>query len=297
MLKMISAAYHMNIGDRRGSLLLKSYIESWFGVEVDMVGYQIPWTEDRIEDLLYNCDGIILGPGGVILESANYTLLSCEPANLFQRISVPMISMAAGFNINRWPPESWRANLKSTFGAMDLIGLRTGLGRDLATKLGFKSSYSPDPLLFVGDPSMPVIKDKVIVSWHYDFAQAVYKLYSEFLADKYDVVEVYHDKDNILNVADYADCDFVVTDRFHGCVLAAAYGKPFITFDFNTKLLGIASDFGIKDVLRSDALDEDKFGMFLAHKERIRKQLPQRLASAKRSFADFMIKVGQFFGR
>ena len=288
---IINAVSHCNIGDYRTSILLESLLKSWYGIEVERYGYKVPLTMIDVDALnLY--DVVFVGPGGLYLdfEDTGYSLFSFG-SKCLNEVKARIISICAGFNYYDRPRKLWWSNMQNVFGSMDIIGLRTNYGIRLVNNLGLEAYYSPDPLLFIGDCNQPIVKNKVVCSFHHWGALSYEEPWMQYLKDnEYDIVNVDHESLET-PILDYRDCDFVLTDRFHGCVLATAFGKPFFTLDYNCKLVGIHLDFGTDFI--GNAKDPDILCLenFMNIRDKHREIIPGKLNNAKTAFTDFLSVV------
>ena len=306
MIKIVSAAYHANIGDNRSARLLEGFIKTISPQDVTTVGYVGSEFNDQ-QDVEKFCSGantIIIGTGGCFyytrIGDYNKVFYANDP-ELYKFVTCPLIIMSTGFNRDYetfdWSNE-WKETMHALLERADLIGMRTTEDQQLAISLGADRSKTfccPDPLLFIGSNMEDHHNNKAVVSLYTD--RWLIPVTTQIL--KYGYEPVYSDHESSsFRFSEYANCNFVVTKRFHGQMLAFAFGKPCFSIDQNIKhrfarqmlykpdLYYYADNHLVGEEL------ESKFQEFIANKERMRCHIaPRREIVLKGMFTDFLLKV------
>jgi len=295
MIKILSAAYHMNIGDRKSARLLKGYIDTINNHESILYGYDGTCLSSReeVEKFCADTDAIIIGAGG-IFHNANYNqVFYFTDPELYKYIPCSLIIMATGFNQDYDSvgfSDHQEEILQAELGRADLIGMRTENDRYLAISYGADKSKTfvcPDPLLFIGYNSG--IFDKIVASlWVDDWKESIKRNLSG-----YDFVFINHE-DTTFRFSQYAECDFVITNRFHGQLLSFAYNKPCFSIESNIKHR-FAREFLYTTNLQHWTEDDSdflsSFQRFLIDKENMRYYIHGRLVELKNIFGSFLLKI------
>jgi hypothetical protein len=296
MIKIISAAYHMNIGDSRSARLLKGYIDTINNHESVLYGYEGTClsSQEEVERFCSDSDAIIIGTGGIFHDADYNQVFHFTDPELYKYISCPLMVMATGFNHDYCDGDGIHIDiLSSLFQRADLIGMRTEEDKYLAISLGAdanKTFVCPDPLLFIGYNS-DVIDQNVAVSLWDDGWR--YIVEEELLKRDCIPVNINHE-DTSFRFVDYANCDFTISNRFHGQLLSFAYNKPCFSIESNVKHQFARQLLYPKD-LYYYAEDEttfiEKLDEFIDNKEKMREYIPNRLSGLKNMFGDFLLKV------
>ena len=100
MIKILSAAYHMNIGDSRSARLLKGYIDIINNHESVLYGYEGTClsSQEEVERFCSDSDAIIIGTGGLFHNADYNQIFHFTDPELYKYITRPLIIMATGFN-------------------------------------------------------------------------------------------------------------------------------------------------------------------------------------------------------
>lgn len=298
MIKMLSAAYHMNIGDSKSARLLKGYIDTVNNHESVLYGYGGTCLSSReeVERFCSDSDAIIIGTGGIFHNADRNQIFHFSDPELYKYISCPLIIMATGFNqdyFNKYLSSFDVDILHALFKRADLIGMRTEEDKWLAVSLGADGSkvfVCPDPLLFMGYNS-DIVCDSVAVSLWDDGWKYIIK--EELLKRDYTPIYVNHE-DTVFRFADYANCDFTISNRFHGQLLSFSYHKPCFSIESNIKHKFARQLLYPKELYHyaedgkvfAERLDE-----FIDNKEKMRENIPNRLLELKDMFGNFLLKV------
>lgn len=295
MIKLVSCAHHSNIGDYYGSLRLASLIEVLTGRKVELSGYQIPMTDEFIKKISYDADAIVIGNGGGMGHiNGKYHLFTPEDKRLRNSFNMPILIWSTGYNYSYAlvADEEYYDNLRWLLNRADLIGVRTPDDVKYSNKTVDGCAWlCPDPLLFVGDTKSEFVDKKVglclhahhATSWGYN-QQDIIDMVNDYTDD---IVMLDHDvAKGHFPLVGYLDVDFVVTDRFHGCVAAAAFGKPFYAIDFNVKLRGMINMMNIKNSGQIPNIKAN-FADFLFAKEEIRSSIIGLVELYRQDYIDF----------
>lgn len=308
MIKIVSAAYHMNIGDNRGSVLLQGLIRSWFNKDVVLSGYAD--TEFKIVDDVHKfCDGaeaIIIGPGGCLVDSNLGKYFYAHDPSLYDAVECPIIICASGFNrdyITHSYSNLWKETIGALLSKVSIGGYRTENDKNLAISLGADKDTSyccPDPLLFIGSNANTMYSgNNVCVSL---YTNRLSQLIESSLS-KYDYIPVYSNHESSdFKMSDYINCDFVISKRFHGQILAFAFGKPCFSIESNIKhkfLRQLLYPMELWSYVDNHSADEElgiKFEEFIAKKEMMRNYIEGRRSELKKEYVRFFIELGKIIG-
>lgn len=230
MIKLVSAAYHNNIGDCLSSRYLRGIIETLSGQEAELTGYNIDYAD------FSDVSAIILGTGGTLGQFYKTPILDLDKVP-----DVPIILFGAGFNRHYWQSYDyeWEEYTKKLMTRVTLGGLRNKADAELATKFGLKNSYwCPDPLLFLNNPTSKISEltiglslDEYTQYLEYDLIQVIKSVFPD-----YRILPILHEGyTNHFRFGIYNECDYMVTSRYHGALLSASFNVPVFFIKHNIK--------------------------------------------------------------
>lgn len=224
----------------------------------------------------YEFDAVISGSDQVWRCAYNYYM-----ADMFLRFvktkSVKKIAYAASFGCSYWDGGKRLAKKCATYARkLDAISVRENSGIQICRDLfGVTAVQMPDPTLLatVEDYETVIDSDPTDVpcgnyfaSYVLDSSASIQSLISELQNNlKMPGVQLISDRREPVSIAQWLrsvrDCDYFVTDSFHGCVFAIIYNKPFVCLGnegrgsarFDT-LLGI---FGLEGRMCTSAAPEE----------------------------------------
>jgi len=302
MIKIVSAAYHMNIGDSKSAKILHGYVNTITNKNVVTVGYEGSAfkTKEDIEKFCEGVETIIIGTGGCF-HSANIgkVMFAYDP-ELYKYISCPLIIMSTGFNrdYDRFDfRNDWKESMHALFGRADLMGFRTEDDKEMAISLGAdrkKTFTCPDPLLFIGSRIEQYDNYNVGVSLYTDRCKSIIE--KELIKYDYNPIFINHD-DTSFRFNQYANCSFTISKRFHGQVLSFAYHKPCFSIESNIKHRFVRRFLYASDMQHwtdNHLVTEtfaDELQKFIADKERMRYYIYTRTKELTELFSDFLLKV------
>jgi hypothetical protein len=302
MIKIASAAYHMNIGDSRSSKLLKGYIDTITTIETRLCGYDGTQfkTREEIDRYCFETNAIIIGSGGCFNSSPKGRILLADDPELYKHINCPLIVMASGFNRDYETfdfTQQWKETIHALFERADLIGLRTIDDQQLAIAYGADKSKTfccPDPLLFIGGQTQVFNESKVGVSLYTDRWWGIIE--KTLIEYNYIPVLISHESSDF-RFNDYSDCNFIISKRFHGQLISFAYHKPCFSIESNIKhrfarrLLYPPDLYSYIDNHLVSEEFTNRFQEFVSNKERMRYNIRPRSIELKNMFSDFLLKV------
>ena len=302
MIKIVSAAYHMNIGDNRSACLLHGYINSITYKDIKTVGYEGSdfKTKEDVGLFCKGADAIIIGTGGCFHSANIGKVVYAYDPELYKYITCPLIIAATGFNrdYDRFDfRNDWKESIHALMERADLIGMRTEDDKQLAISFGAdkeKTFVCPDPLLFIGSRVGVYDNRNVGVSLYTNRWKSFIE--RELVKHGYNPVFIDHDGTSF-RFGQYADCDFTISKRFHGQLISFSYHKPCFSIESNIKhrfarrlLYPPDMQHWTDNHLVMETFDE-QLQSFLADKERMRYYIYARRKELSELFSDFLLKV------
>lgn len=225
MISLISIC-HKNIGDDISAKCLRGYIETYTRIPTTIVSYDDPYLSQKIGRSV----AVVVGTGGMFGSFHNRPVFNFD----YSKLNIPVFIISSGFNFGY---DLYGHNIDfynktiQLFNKAEIIGLRTELGCEAARYFidNEKVTLSPDPLHFIG-----YNKDGKRIGFIncFNMSDIYYKL------GKYNPVCIEHESFTT-RITEYDNLGCVVTGRFHGAVIASAFGIPFFNIVSNHKHLAI----------------------------------------------------------
>lgn len=301
MIKLININSR-NIGDRLSSRLLAGYISTFTGHDVIPADYGV-YSDDQLNILLDSARSLVVGTGAMFGSYNTAPLFDAD----YGKIDIPIIIWSSGLSFGMdidGHTVDFYSKMIELFSRSLLIGMRTPYERDTISLLcnPNKCYISPDPMMFSGYNS--ISGNTIGISFNGYVNNYICNIMncSTNISGK-ECIPIIHDEEYLLysnynefSMSMYRDADVIVTNRFHGAVLAVAYGKPFFMIDSNSRTRSILDMFYDNEDGRCNLyhMDEfrDRFEKFYCNRNYYRDMIIEKRESYRRDFIDFGLMVG-----
>lgn len=275
MIKLINDEFCDNIGDKWASNTLKNDIEIYTGKEAEHFNYlklskvynkniSDEDIEKNLDKLVTDCEMVIYGPGGLLIDYADGPVLPDIVIDKLVELSIPIVVCSAGFNryYNVEIGDTQRALVSKLLNSAVLCGVRTWGDVKIAnTYRNGIVNLCPDPLLIRNNSDRYYKKDYVCISMSKHLKNIGISIIDTLRGHGFTADLVDHESNNGAILDLYRACEYVVTSRFHGGILARISNKNcFFVTDKPTVLF-------VNEIIYGDKLRDDNVLLYQYDKD------------------------------